>query len=346
MTDPLTEAIADGRVYVRPHRRYANTEFLTIDLEAIHTTLTATLRTSFQARTLILNRYHGTQAEAVASLNADCSAYADIILGQLYNKLRTTLERTVPRERVARMNTRCPLSPTIEFPRWISSTYSSIGRMRIIDGPVDKQICYVPPANTQNNYGRTNMPELDLLAHNRLNEVLTAANIDLAPFDFQNEQAAFFPTVEMTADNNLISFHGCCHPSHYENEDIVRAFFLSDINFASPFKSIAFRIGYVDDETTLNALANLAAPAGVPEGTTADSPALPVGAHFHVNPCGIQLAVAQAAGVAAKARGCYIVGRGANRYYACTLAREMAPEEMNRMVDLRITRTRGAQANA
>lgn len=107
-----------------------------IDLDARHATLVSRLRLMFICNDCLCQAYVGTNQHVTKMIEDDTTAYVDYLIGQTYNKLRRILI-THPQQRAARIKPRCLVPANQEFPRWISSTLSSIGPLRIEDGPRD-----------------------------------------------------------------------------------------------------------------------------------------------------------------------------------------------------------------
>lgn len=337
-TDPLERMIASGRYTPRPIEHYGIPDVLTIDLDVLANTLVTRINTIYQSELNVRNQYNGNSAVVTQQILNDVTAMVDYAVGQTYNKLRSLLDKKIPHLRPTRMNTRCPVYAGQEFPTWLSSTLSSIGPLRITDGASDRLVVYASSAATMQNYGRTNPVVFNEGNYSRLMAALRHMPVAMTPFNHAGESGSFFPTITPIRRNYVWSLFGQTHSSHYENEDGVRvALCTSDIG-NTPFTDIGMTIGYVNDETTLAALAAVAAPDDIPIGQDANSAGRPVSVEFNVNYYGIKPAVAAQGSTRAVPRGMYVVGRGTQRYYQCILADQISTTEILELLRYRFTR--------
>ncbi|QED42889.1 ORF1 [Rhodiola cryptic virus 1] len=334
MGDPLNSIVADGRIRRMPIDHFGFPDIITVDLEALHANIREWLNSLFVDNKEIRIAYLGTKADVTAMIKNDINSYCDFLIGQTYNKLRSILQK-YPNQRSLRMNTRCPVPKNQEFPRWIVSTLSSIGPLHIEDGPRDRYVCFASTTATMQFHGRVAAPKFIYGGYSRLHEALKKYGVEMSPFDHISETGSFYPTVELCIEENLWRAFGAVHSSHYVNEDFIRAVFVSSATGKSPFENIGMRIGYVDDWSTLNALTAVAAPVNIPAGQNSYSPGLPVGPNLKVNHYGIQPAANATGDTPACTRGIYIIGRGMERYYQCSLAQNVASAEIARIIAYR-----------
>ena len=336
--DPLERIIADGRLTIRPTNHYGLPEIITVDLELMANTLVARLNDIYLNENRLRNYYVGNQARVYQAITGDIVSMVDYLVGQVYNKLRTILERRAPAARVARMNTRCPVASHQEFPAWLSSTLGAIGPCRLEDAPHDRLIVYASSAATMQTYGRQNPVVFNEGHYARLISALRAIGVTMAPFNHAGLEGSYYPTITPDLAQYVWTLYGQVHRPHYENEVSARIALVTSNIGQTPFENVGVTIGYVDDNNTLNALAAVAAPADLPAGQNADSAGRPVGAAFRVNYYGIQPAVAAQGEIPARARGAYILGRGVERYYSCVIANNVATSEILEVLRHRLLR--------
>lgn len=336
--DPLEAVAVDGRISIRPIAHFGLPKVITVDLEALHGILYLKFQELYSPDQRIRSRYPGSNAEIVRTLNADLTALADYAAACCYNKLRAVLEAYAPHERTVRMNTRAPMPNNIEFPTFISSTLGSIGPCRFEDAAKDVYVVWATSATTANNYGRTNPTVFNYPCYARICNILKEIGVQFAPFPNATAAGSYFATLEPHVGAELCTAYCTVHSSHYENEDFARIALLTGLAGNTPFQPIGMRIGYVNDTTTLTALAAVAAPAGIPAGQDAGSAGIPVQACFNVNYYGIQPAVAAAGERPASDRGMYVLGRGTDRYYQCTLAHQVSLSEVTQILRYRLFR--------
>ncbi|XP_065866023.1 uncharacterized protein [Euphorbia lathyris] len=262
--DPLEQIIADGRILMGPINQYVRPEIITINLDVLHTNIGDHLKLVFQDNIFVRGFYNLDPTSNIIDIHADVNSLCDYLIGVTYNHLRFTLEMTCPTELVSRrMHNRCPVSDDLEFPAFISETLSLIGPCR----PFDKLIVFAPAANTATNYGRAVPVTFNYYRYSRFISILKDSNYLVASLHFiTGVLGSFFPLTEFRPlSDGVFSLHGTVHSSHYEQEDIVRIALCCSRDGVSPFEKTGMTIGYVDDETVLNALDAVAAPENIPQ---------------------------------------------------------------------------------
>ena len=338
--DPLEHFIADGRLAVRPIEHHQIPEVITVDLDAMATNINNRLSNMFANCTKLRLQYGVSYVHALNQINLDTTCMVDYLMGTVYNRLRSILEGKNANLRPILMNTRCPISNYLEFPRWVVSTLSCIGPCRVIDAADDKVVVFASSAATMANYGRANAVVFNDGAYSRLFTSLKAIGVEMSPFpSIPTTTPSYYPFLYSEIDEERWFIYGTVHSSHIENEDAIRIAFVSTATGVSPFAQTGLTAGYVDDVNTLNALAAVAAPDGIPAGQTAASAGRPVDLTFSVNYYGIQPAVAQVGATPARARGMYVLGRGMRRYHQFQLAHNLTSSEITEALRYRLCKS-------
>lgn len=253
----------------------------------------------------------------------------DTVLLVTYNRLRGVLDRHAREARATRMNTRAAVENRMEFPRFLSSMLGSIGPLYITDGPTSQLVVYATDADRANTFGRANAVSFRAGPLSRFLTQIRESGIPMAPIDLNNDQGSFFTAVTAVTDHNRWTFTGTCHPSHYENIDVVRSWFCChpDVNFR-PWEYCGFTIGEITNQVAVAAIA-AATPEGAAKGlTSADLPAVPIGFEFKINFFGVRPGVAAAGGNPAITSAAYIVGRGGTPYFSTIIGQNISKDEM------------------
>nr|AWV67014.1 capsid [Lysoka partiti-like virus]AWV67016.1 capsid [Lysoka partitivirus]AWV67018.1 capsid [Lysoka partitivirus]AWV67020.1 capsid [Lysoka partitivirus] len=332
------ELIGDGRLRIVPYHTYLDVTVLTVNLDILATRLKYWLHSIYDIWEPLRLKYSGTAQAITQAIHGDIDHLVDYALWVCYNRLRMVAERYSPTTRIGRMNPKAPTSARMEFPTFVSTLLQTIGPLRVTDGAVDVLLIYAPPPNTMQNFGRMTAQQPDEPRYARLLSNLRSCGVACSAIDIQPNFGSFWTTCQIEMSDGLFDVVGTVHPSHYENEDAIRAAILDVNPTNTPFESTALTVGYVNDETTLNALASVEAPADIPAGQTATSAGRPSGLVFNSNYYGIQPAVPQTGSTPAQPRGCYIVGRGTKKHYSCYIAQHITAYELYNLMRFELTR--------
>jgi len=326
--DPIEALIADGRLYSRPTSQFGAVIPYETDLEYAHSFMLQKLTLIYQDDPKIRIRYGGYTVNSGIEILAGITSMADYIIAQMYNRMRGVLEWAAPHLRTTRMNTRCPVSNSMEFPAWISSTISAIGPIHFSDGPTNRYAVPATAAARMQTYGRQNPIFFSYSDYFTFISVLKEIGIATSPVDHQSKTGSSFPTIDVTAGDHSFTFYATIHHSHYENEDFLRMAFFTNPLAVTPWPRMGITVGYVNDNATLTALAAAAPPDGLPAGQTANSPGLPRGLQWNVNYYGIQPETPAQGDTPAQTRGIYVIGRGIERRFQYMLARDITTSEI------------------
>ncbi|KAK8925774.1 hypothetical protein KSP39_PZI018640 [Platanthera zijinensis] len=232
-SDPLAFVIADGRVRTHPYHHYGFPTVLHIDLDNLARRMKTVLNEIVPYEFGILRHYGGATTLADDSIIAGIEVMIDAAMAITYNRLRSVAEKYQPLTRTTRMNPKAPISNNLEFPAFISSVLSSIGPLRITDAARDTLVIYSTSPEKMEAFGRSKNHLFICGNYHRLTDAFRAMNVRMAPIDFDRKDAgSFFSTITPAIRQGCWTFYGDVHPSHYENEDIPRAYLtqFADIN--------------------------------------------------------------------------------------------------------------------
>ncbi|XP_023741439.1 tRNA pseudouridine synthase 1 isoform X2 [Lactuca sativa] len=312
--DPMLALITSGRVRIWPLPLHWKTTISEVNLDHLATTIKNRLNRIFPYLLELGNRdnhYRGSEADIIADVNI----LVDTAMAVTYNRLRKILQRYDPTAFAARMNPRSPYSNRFKFPTFLSSVLSSIGPLRITDGPVNAHVVYATSSATCRNYGRAEQFNFSS-RYDHFIECLEAMGVPCAPIDVKSTDCgSFFSTVIPTFEHGVWRFTAPFHHSHYEPKDIVSAWLTQNDDPAlRAFEDLSVTIGLCTDPKVVDAVAGVDGDVG--------STRL-IGGTFPVNVSGIR-----PAGCGSDPAGVYIVGRGSERYYCTLLAQRICPDEM------------------
>ncbi|PWA58484.1 DNA-binding domain-containing protein [Artemisia annua] len=248
--DKLT---GEGKLLRYPARTYESATVLTINFDHLAARLKDRLR-------IILSQMPSlTYSMADTEIGHCIDHMVDLALLLAYNRLRNVAERYSPATRTARMNHCAPYASDYEFPTFISSLLSSLGPLRITDGFEDTLVIYSTEASNANHYGRAVTPVINFGRIDMFTKVMACAGMKMSKIDICSTlQGSFCTSIIPNLNHNLWTFSSTQHPSHYEDLDLLRAWFIlhDDINI----RCVAF-CGLIIEKNTTAAITTAVAAA-------------------------------------------------------------------------------------
>lgn len=326
--DKLT---GEGKLLRYPARTYESATVLTINFDHLAVRLKDRLRIILPTSYAVVSQMPSlTYAMAETEIGHCIDHMVDLALLLAYNRLRYVAKRYSPATRTARMNHRAPYGSDHEFPTFIASLLSSLGPLRITDGLEDTLVIYSTEAANANHYGRAATPVINIWRTDMFTEVMARAGMEMSKIDIRSTlQGSFCTTIIPDLNHNLWTFSSTQHPSHYEDLDLLRAWFIlhDDINF----RCVAY-CGLVIEKNTTAAITTAvtaACPANIAAGYDAATAAAdPIGLNFPCNHFGILPAVPAPDQVAAVPAAVYILGRGTTVYSSTILGSRLSEDDM------------------
>lgn len=326
--------VQQGRFNAQPRRVWPQTTVANINFEELAYAIRSILIDCLQDYEPLRIHFSGTSDEIDAAIQAGITDLTTQALLELWNRLRILAETHHRQTRNDRFPRKAPGFEGFQLPRFLANMLSGIGPLRIEESLMDTTIIYAPPQALRDNFGFGAAPNVNGRLLNRIIKALNDSHIPMGSINTRGSTGAFFTTCHVDqTDPNVFEVIGWFPKHHYTRTDAVTAMmFGTPLDRASPFQDVSITLSHVTNANFLTHLRNNNPPDADEARPAGDS--RPVYGTFSIQYNG--LAPASDLPVANRAQGCYVLGRGYERFSTVSLARRVTEVERVTMLKERL----------